>query len=215
MTPRPVTPLSSADGLAASQADGVKKHPLALCESDCVGTGTRLWANVHVMAGAIIGCDCNLGDGAFVESGARIGDRVTIKNQVMLWDGVTLENDVFVGPGVIFTNDATPRSPRMKQVKLRYESPERWRCETIVRQGASLGAGAIVLPGVEIGAYAMIGAGSVVTRDVAAHQVVVGNPARAIGWVCVCGVRLDESQECPQCHLGFDFPHISRMRKAS
>ncbi len=194
---------------------GAKIHPLALCESEHLGTGTRLWANVHVMAGAVIGCDCNLGDGTFVESGACVGDRVTIKNQVMIWDGVTLKDDVFVGPGVIFTNDASPRSPRMPQVKLRYESPERWRCETTVHQGASIGAGAIILPGIEIGAYAMIGAGSIVTRDVAAHQVVVGNPARAIGWVCKCGVRLDDSQHCSQCRVDYKFPRLTTLRKAS
>ena len=194
---------------------GFKAHPLALCESEAIGDGTRLWAYVHVMAGATIGCDCNLGDGAFVESGARIGDRVTIKNQVMVWDGVIIEDDVFVGPGVIFTNDAAPRSPRMPQVKARYQSPENWRRTTIVRQGASIGAGAILLPGVEIGNFALIGAGSVVTRNVPAHQVVVGNPARAIGWVCVCGLRLDAQQHCATCDVDYQLSDAKDLKRVA
>src|ERR1044071_3281398 len=100
------------------------------------------------MRGAVVGRDCNIGDGAFLESGAVLGDRVTVKNQVMIWDGVRIADDVFLGPGVIFTNDRVPRSPRMPQVHDRYSSPTNWLRPITVEQGASIGAGATILPGV-------------------------------------------------------------------
>ena len=155
------------------------------------------------MAGAVIGRDCNVGGGAFVESGAIVGDRVTIKNQVMVWNGVVVADDCFLGPGVIFTNDRTPRSPRMPQPAARYVE-DRWLSQTFVGRGASLGAGAIVVCGVIIGQYALVGAGAVVTRDVAAHQLVVGNPARPLGWVCVCGSRLSAELVCGECGRQLD-----------
>jgi len=174
-------------------------HPSGICESRQVGEGTRLWAFAHVLDGAVVGRDCNLGDHVFIEGGARLGDRVTVKNGVMIWNGVTIEDDVFIGPGVVFTNDRYPRSPRMPAVAARYRHPENWLVPTRVCQGASIGAAAVILGGVTIGHYATIGAGSVVTRHVADHQLVVGHPARPVGWVCVCGVRLDEALACPAC----------------
>ncbi|HEV3417465.1 MAG TPA: acyltransferase [Pirellulales bacterium] len=174
-------------------------HRLALCESAQIGEGTRIWAFAHIMAGAAVGSDCNIGDGAFIESGAKLGDRVTVKNQALIWDGVTIADDVFIGPGVIFTNDRTPRSPRMPAVASRYANPSGWRVATRVGRGASLGAGAIIVCGVTIGEFAMVGAGTVVTRDVPPHRMVVGNPARVVGWACACGVRLDSARHCPQC----------------
>src|SRR5215467_10665833 len=109
-------------------------HRQGLCESDEVGPGTRIWAFAHVMKGAVVGRDCNIGDHAFIEAGARIGDRVTVKNQAMVWDGVEIEDDAFIGPGVSFTNDAFPRSPRMKlpAVAARYRSRDRWLLRTRV-----------------------------------------------------------------------------------
>jgi acetyltransferase-like isoleucine patch superfamily enzyme len=151
------------------------------------------------MAGARVGAGCNIGDGAFVESGACIGDRVTVKNQVMIWDGVHIEDDVFIGPGVIFTNDCHPRSPRMPRVRHRYEKPENWRRETRIGRGASIGAGAILLPGVTVGSYALVAAGALVTKDVPPHRVVVGNPARIAGWVCICGGSLNAKLTCSLC----------------
>ncbi len=174
-------------------------HRLALCESKHIGEGTRVWAFAHVMPRAVVGRDCNIGDGAFIESGAVLGDRVTVKNQAMIWDGVSISDDVFIGPGVIFTNDRTPRSPRMAAVAARYAEPSGWQAKTIVERGVSLGAGAVVVAGVTIGEFALIGAGAVVTRNVPPHRIVAGNPARAIGWACVCGSRLDERLRCSAC----------------
>jgi acetyltransferase-like isoleucine patch superfamily enzyme len=174
-------------------------HPMALCESESVGDATRIWAFAHVMKGAQVGSHCNIGEGAYVESGAVLGDRVTLKNQVLVWDGVRIGDDAFIGPGVVFTNDATPRSRRMPEAARRYRDPTTWRLTTTIGRGASLGGGAVILPGVTIGPYAMIGAGAVVTRDVPPHCLVVGNPARAIGWVCACGARLVPGGTCPVC----------------
>ena len=137
-----------------------------------IGRGTRVWAFAHVLDGAIVGDDCNICDGVFVEGGARVGDRVTVKPGVQLYTGVTLEDDVFVGPNATFTNDPFPRSQQWLD-----EHPP-----TVVRRGASIGANATVLPGVEVGTGAMVGAGAVVTRSVPPHAVVVGNPARIIGY---------------------------------
>jgi len=172
---------------------------MALCDSEEVGEATRIWAFAHVMKGARIGARCNIGGGSFVESGAVLGDRVTLKNQAMVWDGVQIGDDAFVGPSVIFTNDAYPRSPRMPLVQRRYADPAQWRVATVVGQGASLGAGAVIGPGVRIGEFAMVGAGAVVTRDVPPYRLVVGNPARPIGWVCACGGRLGPELACPSC----------------
>jgi acetyltransferase-like isoleucine patch superfamily enzyme/dTDP-4-dehydrorhamnose 3,5-epimerase-like enzyme len=148
-------------------------HERGLCESETVGSGTRIWAFAHVLPGAQIGEDCNLCDGVFVEGGVIVGDRVTIKSGVQLWDGVELGDDVFVGPNATFTNDRFPRSRQWLS-----EYPK-----TIVRDGASIGANATLLPGLEIGQGAMVGAGSVVTHPVPANAVVSGNPARIQGYV--------------------------------
>lgn len=179
-------------------------HSAAVCDSETVGEETRVWAFAHVMSGAVIGRNCNICDHAFIEGGARLGDGVTVKNQVMIWDGVTVEDNVFLGPGMIFTNDRYPRSPRMAAVATRYRHTENWLLPTTVRRGATIGAGAIILCGITIGQYASIGAGAVVTRDVPDHRVVMGNPARTVGWVCTCGVPLDETFTCPQCEQCFE-----------
>jgi UDP-2-acetamido-3-amino-2,3-dideoxy-glucuronate N-acetyltransferase len=163
-------------------------HPQALCESDAIGPRTRIWAFAHVLAGARIGADCNVGDHAYVEGGAVLGDSVTVKNHVLVWAGVTVEDQVFLGPGVVFTNDATPRAAFPK-------GPAGWLA-TRVRRGATVGANATVLPGLTIGAWAVVGAGSVVTADVPDHALVVGNPARQAGWACVCGRTLPAGLAC-------------------
>lgn len=148
-------------------------HPQGICESENVGEGTRVWAFAHVLPGARIGADCNICDHVFVENDVVIGDRVTIKCGVQVWDGVTLDDDVFVGPNVTFTNDPMPRS---KVYPAEF-------AETVVAHGATLGGGSVILPGVRIGRSAMIGAGAVVTKDVPPNAIVVGNPARIVGYV--------------------------------
>ncbi len=152
-----------------------------------------------MLDGAVVGCDCNIGDHVFIEGGAHIGDRVTIKNQVMIWDGITIEDDAFIGPGVIFTNDRHPRGRVVPGAAKRYERRENWLVPTLVKRGASLGAGAVILPGMSIGRFASVGAGAVVTRSVSDQRLAVGNPAKDVGWVCVCGVPLYDSTKCPQC----------------
>ncbi|NWF34648.1 isomerase [Stenotrophomonas sp. SAM-B] len=147
-------------------------HPNALCESTKIGSGTKIWAFAHVLPGASIGKDCNICDGVFIENDVTVGDNVTIKCGVQLWDGVALQNNVFVGPNATFTNDIRPRSKVYPEAFLR----------TIVEEGASIGANATILPGIRIGRNAMIGAGSVVTRSVPPNAIVVGNPAKIIGY---------------------------------
>lgn len=147
-------------------------HPSGICESDHVGDRTRVWAFAHILPGARVGTDCNINDHVFIENDVVVGDRVTVKSGVQLWDGVRLADDVFVGPNATFTNDPFPRSKRY---------PESF-AQTHVGPSASIGAGAVILPGVKIGRRAMIGAGSVVVRDVPANAIVVGNPARIVGY---------------------------------
>jgi acetyltransferase-like isoleucine patch superfamily enzyme len=175
-------------GMGVKVSNGIYVHPQALCESDYVGAGTRVWAFAHVLAGARVGHDCNICDHAYVEGGVTIGDRVTVKNRVLLFDGVTIENDVFLGPAVVFTNDMRPRAAIKR-------SADEF-LPTLVRTGATLGAGTVVVCGVTIGAHALIGAGTVVTRDVPGYGLVVGNPGRQIGWACECGATLGDDLVC-------------------
>ncbi len=173
-------------------------HPMAIVETQDIGRGTRVWAFTHVMPGASIGLNCNIGEHCFIESGARVGSDVTIKNGNMLWEGVVVEDGAFIGPNVSFTNDLYPRSPRLPQAHERY-SDDRWLVPTRVMNGASLGAGAVILAGVTIGAYALVGAGAVVTRDVPPHVRAAGNPAEPRGWVCECGQPLQFQGYMSQC----------------
>jgi UDP-2-acetamido-3-amino-2,3-dideoxy-glucuronate N-acetyltransferase len=163
-------------------------HPNGLCESERVGPRTRIWAFAHVLPGAEVGADCNIGDHAFVEGGAKLGDRVTVKNAVLVWDRVTVEDEVFLGPNMVFTNDLAPR--------VGFKKSRGQLQPTLVRRGATIGANATVLSGITIGPYAFVAAGAVVVRDVPAHALVAGNPAGRIGWVCVCGRRLGDDLAC-------------------
>lgn len=148
------------------------KHAKALVHPKAhIGEDTRIWAFTNIQQGAVIGSRCNICDGCFVEKGAVIGNHVTLKNQVAVWEGIILEDDVFVGAGTAFINDRNPRSNRK----------DPWILEkTTVRRGASIGANATIMCGVEIGEGAVVGAGAVVLQNVAAHTTVVGNPARPI-----------------------------------
>ncbi|HEU4945092.1 MAG TPA: WxcM-like domain-containing protein [Solirubrobacterales bacterium] len=178
-------------------------HERGLCESDEVGPGTRIWAFAHVLPGARVGADCNICDGVFIENGVTVGDRVTIKSGVQLWTGVELEDDVFVGPNATFTNDPFPRSRQYLEEYAR----------TVVRAGASIGANATILPGLEIGQGAMVGAGAVVTRPVPPHAIVKGNPARIRGYAETPGAHAEPSQppRAGQEPLGVRGVHVQRF----
>lgn len=145
----------------------VFQHPSSDVQSADIGGGTRIWQFCVVLAGAKIGNDCNVCSHCFIENDVVVGDRVTVKCGVQLWDGITIEDDVFIGPNVTFTNDLFPRSQ---------QHPEQFP-RTTIKCGASIGANATLLPGISVGAKAMVGAGSVVTSDVPPGTVVVGNPA--------------------------------------
>lgn len=154
---------------AASLEPKAEIHPLADVRTVAIGAGTKVWQYVVILSGASIGTDCNICAHVLIEGDVSVGDRVTVKSGVQLWDGVTLEDDVFVGPNVTFSNDRFPRS------RQRPDSYER----TVVARGASIGANATILPGIRIGARALVGAGAVVTRDVPEDATVYGNPARS------------------------------------
>jgi UDP-2-acetamido-3-amino-2,3-dideoxy-glucuronate N-acetyltransferase len=180
-------------------------HATAIVETTAIGEGTRVWAYTHVMRDASVGAHCNIGEHCFIESGATIGNQVTIKNGNMVWEGVHLEDGVFVGPQVVFTNDLYPRSPRLSQAQKRYATRD-WLKPTLVKQGASLGAGAIILAGITIGEFCMVGAGSIVNRSLPPYALVVGSPARLRGWVCQCGQPLvfsNDAAACATCGLEF------------
>lgn len=166
-------------------------HPHGICESVSIGARTRVWAFAHVLPDARIGCDCNICDGVFVENDVVLGDRVTVKNFVALYDGLRVGDDVFIGPGVSFANDRYPRSKRHVDFPF-----------TILERGCSIGAGAVILPGVTVGKYALVAAGAVVTRNIAAFTLVKGNPARPTGLVCVCGAPLRPSEDGWACTSG-------------
>lgn len=154
-------------------ADGVFVHEQGLCETADIGAGSRVWAFAHVLPGARVGAEANICDHVFIENDVVLGDRVTVKSGVQLWDGICVEDDVFIGPNATFTNDPRPRS---RQYLAEYPV-------TRLRVGCSVGANATVLPGINIGRGAMVGAAAVVTRDVPPHAIVVGNPARIVGYV--------------------------------
>ena len=169
-------------------------HPTSIVQSDQIGSETTVWAFVNIMAGAVIGERCVIGDHCFIETEVVIGNDVTIKNACLIFDGVTIDSGVFLGPAVRILNDDRPRSPRASFAQTRYATRD-WLARTHVEYGATIGSGAIILPSVKIGAYAFVGAGSVVTRDVPPHTVVRGNPAKPTGMVCRCASIISHSED--------------------
>ncbi|MDD5141658.1 MAG: GNAT family N-acetyltransferase [Verrucomicrobiales bacterium] len=169
-------------------------------EGVLIGQGTRVWAFAHVVNGAIVGEHCNICDHTFIEGGVRIGHRVTVKCGVYLWDGITIENDVFIGPSAVFTNDNRPRSQRYLAAPIK----------TLLKEGCSLGANSTMLPGLIIGRWALVGAGSVVTHDVPDYALVMGNPARWCAWVCRCGEKLfPASNHLLGCSCGRSYEQVA------
>ncbi len=166
-------------------------HETAVVDVPCeIGDGTKVWHFSHVMRGCRIGANCNLGQNVFVASGVVLGNNVKVQNNVSIYDGVEIEDDVFLGPSMVFTNVSTPRSHISR--KDAYQP-------TLIRQGATIGANATVVCGNTVGRYAFIGAGTVVTRDVPAHALVMGSPARQAGWMCRCGEQLSKRLTCASC----------------
>jgi UDP-2-acetamido-3-amino-2,3-dideoxy-glucuronate N-acetyltransferase len=167
------------------------RHPTAVVDRGArIGAGTKIWHFSHVMGGARIGDRCVLGQNVFVGGDARVGDGCRIQNNVSIYDGVVLGDDVFVGPSAVFTNVRNPRAAVDRRHAV---------ARTLVGQGATIGANATIVCGVTIGGHAFVGAGAVVTRDVAPHAVVAGVPARRTGWICRCGETRGSAKKIRQC----------------
>jgi acetyltransferase-like isoleucine patch superfamily enzyme len=178
---------------------GYYAHPTAIVESEVIGEGTKIWHFAHVRQGSKIGKDCNIGKSVYVDIGTEIGNNVKIQNFVSVYRGVTIEDDVFVGPSATFTNDLYPRA---------FIWDEEHVVPTLISKGASIGANATLVCGITVGEYAMIGAGSLVAKDVPPNALILGNPGRQKGWVCYCGKRLKAAPQeasgrtvykCPAC----------------
>ena len=169
-------------------------HRAALVETKRIGKGTRIWGWSHIQKDVVIGEDCNIGEHCFIENGVRIGNRVIVKNGISLWSGTILEDEVFLGPNSVLTNERFPRSGFRKE----------WEGIRIC-QGASIGAGAVILPGVVVGRYATVGAGALVTREVPNHAMAYGSPAKVKGWMCICGLKLVFKNKRAQCSCGRKF----------
>lgn len=184
-------------------------HPTAdVPPAAAVGEGTKVWHQAQLMPGARVGRECTLGKGSFVSATAVIGDLVKIGNAANVM-GATVEDAAFIGPQAYLMEDPRPRATNPDGSR---RGPGDWQSSPVtVRRGATIGGGALVLPGVTVGEWAMVAAGSVVHRDVPAHGLVAGNPARQVGWVCACGDTLDDDLRCPSCGQAH-VPHDGAVR---
>jgi UDP-2-acetamido-3-amino-2,3-dideoxy-glucuronate N-acetyltransferase len=181
---------SAGDSAMRETSTGAFVHESAYVDDGAVlGAGTRVWHFCHVMGGAVIGEACSLGQNVVVMPEVRLGKNVKVQNNVSLYEGVICEDDVFLGPSMVFTNVYNPRSHISRKHEYR---------ETLVRRGASIGANATIVCGNTLGEYCFVGAGAVVTRDVPAYAMVVGVPARVVGWVCQCGEKLPLLARVPE-----------------
>lgn len=185
-------------------------HDSAVVEDGAeIGDGTSIWHHAHVRAGASIGSECVIGKAAYIGAGVTIGDRCKIQNNALVYEGATVHDGVFVGPAAIIANDRFPRAVTGEGA---LKSADDWSLgEVVIESGASIGAGAVIVPNARIGSWAMVGSGAVVTRDVAPHQLVVGSPAQVIGYVCVCGHRLvplEREWGCETCGRTFLLPNL-------
>ena len=170
-------------------------HPKALVETKNIGEKTSIWAFTHVLPKAIIGKNVNINDHCFIENDVKIGDNVTIKCGVYLWDGISVEKNVQIGPGVAFVNDKHPRAKNKKYIQLK----------TLLKEGSSIGANATILGGISIGTYSLVGAGSVVTKDIPDFTLTYGNPAKVVGFLCVCTKKLKFADKKITCTCGRNF----------
>lgn len=196
----------------------IRIHPTAeVSEKAIIGDGTSIWHHSQVREGVHLGKNCILGKGVYVDADVAIGDNVKIQNYVSIYHGVTIEDGVFVGPHVCFTNDMRPRAINPDGS---LKAADDWVLSlTLIKHGAALGANSTIRCGITIGEWAMIGSGSVVTRDIPAYGLVVGNPAKLRGFVCPCGEKLIEIGstpagvilQCPKCHTEIVIPHINYM----
>ena len=200
---------------------GVRVHPTAVIEEGVqIGPDSSVWDNVHIRKNAKIGHHCIIGEKTYVAYDVRIGNFVKLNAFVYIPTGVTIEDKVMISAGCIFVNDKYPRAFDFRGGALLSSAPNEETLETFVREGATVGAGATILGGLEIGRFALVGAGSVVTKSVPPHALVVGNPAKQIGWVCVCGPRLTFSKGkavCAHCrnHYSLDSKKKSIVLKKS
>lgn len=176
-------------------------HPTSVVDDGAaIGAGTKIWHFCHVSAGAVIGKGCSFGQNTFVGNAVRLGDNVKVQNNVSIYDNVTIEDDVFCGPSMVFTNVYNPRAHVSRKDEYR---------DTVVRKGATLGANCTIVCGVEVGAYAFVGAGAVINRNVPAYALMVGVPARQVGWMSGAGCRLDlpvngnGTSSCPESGVNY------------
>ena len=185
-------------------------HETSIVDKDCqIGKGTKIWHFSHIMSGSQIGEGCNIGQNVVISPKVTIGNNVKIQNNVSVYTGVQCEDDVFLGPSVVFTNVINPRS---------FISRKESFLPTIIRRGASIGANATIVCGNTIGEYALVGAGSVVTKDVLPYALVVGNPSKQVGWVCRCGCRLEKDElkkkmVCKECSEEYELEDNSLISK--
>lgn len=170
----------------------MKIHPTSDVQTKNIGAETKVWQYTIILPEAKIGNYCNINAFCFIENDVVIGDNVTIKCGVYIWDGVTLEDNVHIGPDVTFTNDLYPRSKHNFEIS-----------KTVVKHGASVGANATIIAGITIGEFALIGAGSVVTKNIPNNTLWIGNPARQTAYVCNCGQKLNEALHCKQCNSDY------------